>query len=217
MIHGMTSETQFAEVIELIKKSREQAYKAVNTTLIELYWEIGQTISRKIALSEWGEGIVEQLASYISKTQPGIRGFTRSNLFRMRQFYEAYCSDAIVSPLVRQLPWTHNLIILSQSKRPEEREFYIRMAIREQWSKRELEHQFKTALFERSVLHPPKVSSTVAQTHPNALNVFKDIYILDFLNLPDNHQESDLHNALLQQLKKFGSIENQVSYVDPIS
>jgi predicted nuclease of restriction endonuclease-like (RecB) superfamily len=83
--------------------------------------------------------------------QPGLRGFTRPNLFRMRQFYEAYQGDAIVSPLVRLLPWTHNLIILSQSKRPEEREFYLRMAGQEKWSKRELERQFKTA-FERTVL-----------------------------------------------------------------
>ena len=82
----------------------------------------------------------------------------------MRQFYEAYRDQEILSPLVRQLPWTHNLIILSQSKRTEEREFYLRLAIREQWSKRELERQFKAALFERSVLTPTKVSPLVTQT-----------------------------------------------------
>lgn len=82
-------------------------------------------ISKKIAAAEWGFGVVTQLAVHIAQTQPGLRGFTRPNLFRMRQFcqfcqfYEAYPSDEIVSPLVRQLPWTHNLIILSQSKRPE--------------------------------------------------------------------------------------------------
>ena len=76
-------------------------------------------ISKKIAAAEWGFGVVTQLAVHIVQTLPGLRGFTRPNLFRMRQFYEAYPSDEIVSPLVRQLPWTHNLIILSQSKRPE--------------------------------------------------------------------------------------------------
>lgn len=74
----------------------------------------------------------------------------------MKQFYEAYREDVIVSPLVAQLPWSHHLIILGQSKRPEEREFYVRLAIRERWSKRGLERQFKTSLFERAVLSPPK-------------------------------------------------------------
>lgn len=83
----------FEEIIKLINSSRELAYQTVNTLLIDLYWRIGEYISKKIALSEWGDGVVEQLANYISKSQPGIRGFTRSNLFRMKQFYEAYCSD----------------------------------------------------------------------------------------------------------------------------
>ena len=76
--------------------------------------------------------------------------------------------DEKVSPLVRQLPWTHNLIILSQSKTPEEREFYLKTATREKWSKRELERQFRGALFERAVLNPPKVSAALAQMQPEA-------------------------------------------------
>jgi predicted nuclease of restriction endonuclease-like (RecB) superfamily len=125
--------------------------------LIDLYWQVGQTISRKIEQAQWGDGVVAQLAEHLARTQPGLRGFTRSNLFRMRQFYEAYRGDQKVSALLRQLPWTHNLIILNQSQRPEEREFYLRLAICEKWSSRELERQFKTALFERTVLNPAKV------------------------------------------------------------
>jgi predicted nuclease of restriction endonuclease-like (RecB) superfamily len=137
----------FAEITQLIAAARQRAVQAVNVALIELYWQVGQTISRKIASAEWGDGVVAQLAAHLAQTQPGLRGFTRSNLFRMRQFYEAYQEDEIVSALLRQLPWTHNLIILNQSKRPEEREFYLRLAIREKWSSRELERQFKSALF----------------------------------------------------------------------
>jgi predicted nuclease of restriction endonuclease-like (RecB) superfamily len=118
----------------------------------------------------------------------------------MRQFYEAYRGNRKVSPLVRQLPWTHHLIILNQSKRPEEREFYLRLAIREKWSSRELEHQFKTALFERSVLNPLKVSAVLSQTHPEALNIFKDSYLVEFLDLPQGHAEADLHRGLLLKL-----------------
>jgi predicted nuclease of restriction endonuclease-like (RecB) superfamily len=104
---------------------------------------------------------------------------------------------------VTQLPWTHNLIILGQSKRPEEREFYLRMAIQERWSKRELERQLKTSLFERAVLNPPKVSAAVTQLHAEAATVFKDAYVVEFLNLPDGHSEADLHSGLLRQLKDF--------------
>jgi predicted nuclease of restriction endonuclease-like (RecB) superfamily len=120
----------------------------------------------------------------------------------MRQFYETYQGDQIVSALLRQLPWTHNLIILSRSKHPEEREFYLRMAVQEKWSSRELERQFTTALFER-VLNPVKVSPAVTQLHPDALSVFKDSYIVDFLNLPEQHSEADLHKGLLTKLKHF--------------
>lgn len=197
------TETTFAEIVNLIHSARRQAFQAVNTTLIELYWEVGAYISRKIENAEWGDGVVEQLAVYIARTQPSVRGFTRRNLFRMRQFYEIYRGDEKVLPLVRQLSWTHNLIILSQSKREEEREFYLRLAIKEKWSKRELERQFRTALFERTILHPVKMSPVVTQIHPDALNVFKDSYLVEFLELPDGHDESDLHKGLLHRLKEF--------------
>ena len=177
--------------------------QAVNTALIELYWQVGQTISRKIEAAEWGDGVVARLAEHLAQTQPGLRGFTRPNLFRMRQFYEAYKDDEKVSALLRQLPWTQNLIILNQSKRPEEREFYLRLAIREKWSSRELERQFKTALFERSVLNPLKVSPLVSQTHPEALSVFKDSYLVEFLDLPPVRAEADLHRGLLRRLQDF--------------
>ena len=193
----------FAQVVALIQAARGRAYQAVNTTLIDLYWQIGEHISAKIAAAEWGDGVVEQLAAYIARTQPGLRGFTRPNLFRMRKFYETYHGDAKVSPLVRLLPWTHNLIILGQSKRPEEREFYLRMAAQEKWSKRELERQFETALFERVVLSPAKVSPVLTQSHPQALSVFKDAYVVEFLGLPESHSERDLHHGLLAKLKAF--------------
>ena len=104
---------------------------------------------------------------------------------------------------MRQLPWTHNIIILNQGKRAEEREFYLRLAIREQWGRRELERQFKTALFERTMLNPVKVTTVLSQTHPDALNIFKDSYLVEFLDLPKGHAEADLHQGLLLRLKDF--------------
>ncbi|MDO9041009.1 MAG: PDDEXK nuclease domain-containing protein [Desulfocapsaceae bacterium] len=203
MTTPLIRQDDFNEITQLIAVARLRAVQSVNTTLIELYWQVGQTISRKIEQAEWGDGVVAQLAEHLAQTQPGLRGFTRPNLFRMRQFYETYRGDTIISPLVRQLPWTHNLIILNQSKRPEEREFYLRLAIREKWSKRELERQFKAALFERTVLNPVKVSPLVSQIHPDALSIFKDSYMVEFLDLPQGHAETDLHRGLLQRLKDF--------------
>lgn len=198
-----TEQPDFSEVVHLIAAARQHAYQAVNTTLIDLYWQVGAYISNKIKAAEWGDGVVDALAKHLAVTQPNLQGFTRRNLFRMRQFYETYQDDQIVSPLVKQLPWTHNLIILSQSKHAEEREFYLRMAIKERWSKRELERQLNTALFARMVLNPVKVSPAVTQLHPDALSVFKDSYIVDFLNLPEQHSEADLHKGLLTKLKHF--------------
>ena len=121
----------------------------------------------------------------------------------MRQFYAIYQDDEKVPPLVTQLPWTHNLIILSQSKTPEEREFYLKTAIREKWSSRELERQFRGALFERTVLSPPKVSAVLAQMQPEAHEVLKDSYLLEFLDLPSDHAEPDLQRALVARLRDF--------------
>jgi predicted nuclease of restriction endonuclease-like (RecB) superfamily len=198
-----TSDDRFSEVLALIHGARQQAIRAVNTQLIELYWQVGAHISRKLERAEWGDSVVGQLAEHLARTQPGLRGFTRRNLFRMRQFYDAYRGDEKVSALLTQLPWTHNLLILTQSKHPQEREFYLRMAIQEKWSTRELERQFKAALFERSVTQPAKISAALKQTHPSALEIFRDAYMLEFLDLPGAHAETDLHQGLLARLKEF--------------
>jgi predicted nuclease of restriction endonuclease-like (RecB) superfamily len=196
-------DSAFTDVVNLIQTAQQRAVQSVNAELVGLYWQVGEYISRKLASAEWGAGVVDELARYLARTQPGLRGFTRPNLFRMRQFYETYAGNEKVSALLRQLPWTHNLIILGQSKRPEEREFYLKMAIQERWSSRELERQFKTALFERAVLTPPKVSPLVTQIHPAAVDVFKDSYVVEFLQLPAEHDEADLHQGLVNRLKEF--------------
>ena len=197
-------ETSFAEVVSLIEQARQRAYQAVDSELVGLYWRIGQYISAKLATAVWGEGVVDRLAQHLARTMPGQRGFTRRNLFRMRQFFETYSSDEKVTALLTQLPWTHNLIILTQSKRPEEREFYLRMAVQEKWKSRELERQYRLGAFERAVLNPPKVSAVLTQIQGDAAaGIFKDAYSVEFLNLPANHTEADLHHGLLGQLRAF--------------
>ena len=194
----------FDAIVRLIDAARQRAYQAVNTALIDLYWQIGENISCRIAAAEWGDGVVERLAAHIARRHPGLRGFTRPNLFRMRQFYEAYAdAGEATAALLRQVPWTHHLIIMGQSKRAQEREFYLRLVVEQRWGKRELERQVKLALFERAVLAPPRVSPVVRQSRPEAVGAFKDAYMLDFLDLPQPYTEADLHASLLAQLRQF--------------
>ena len=239
---------QFADIIELIKQSRAAAIKAVNTELVNLYWNVGAYISKQVANANWGEKTVVELAAFIEKNNPELKGFTRSNLYRMVQFYETYASTAFVAPPGRQmqrgenegdkivaavrrqieeqdrivsaagtqleisdirnsilakLSWTHHRAIFSRCKTEEEREFYIRMVVKENYSSRELERQIDSGIFERVMIGNQKLSPMLREMHPNIFNSFKDSYIFEFLNLPDPHSESDLQRGLIRQMKKF--------------
>ncbi|UXL39213.1 PDDEXK nuclease domain-containing protein [Pseudomonas sp. ML2-2023-6] len=199
-----TSTIGFTHVVKLIKNAQQNAVVAVNTQLIGLYWQVGAFISQKLERAEWGDSVVEQLAVHIAATQPGLRGFTRRNLFRMRQFYEAYREDEnLVSALLTQLPWTHHLMLLSQCKSAQEREFYMRSAVVQKWSSRELDRQLGSALFERMVIRPAKLSPALQERVAGVTDVFKDAYFVEFLQLPSGHNESGLHRGLLGRLKEF--------------
>ena len=108
----------FAEIVGLIRAAKAQAYQAVNTALVDLYWQVGEYISRKLAGAEWGDGVVSQLATYLAETQPGLRGFTRANLFRMRQFYETYREWAQVERAVRAGLANVVVMVSTQGARP---------------------------------------------------------------------------------------------------
>jgi predicted nuclease of restriction endonuclease-like (RecB) superfamily len=165
---------RFAEIIALIEAARRRVFQTVNAELVEHYWQIGEYLSRKLATAEWGDGVVEELAAALARRYPGVRGYTRRNLFRMRQFFEAYRGHKKVSPLVTQLPWTHHLIILSEAKPKETRELYILAAIKERWSKRELERQIRSGAVLRTRLSAAKVSPAVRHIHPTASEELKN-------------------------------------------
>ncbi len=196
-------EDSFAEIVTLIEQARQRACQTVNTQLIELYWKVGEYISRRIESDGWGKSTVKELSTYIQRRQAGLRGFSPQNLWRMRQFFEAYRDEPKLSTLLRELPWSANLHILTRAKRPEEREFYLRMATQNRWDVREVARQIDGALFERAVLNPPKVSTALRELHPGSESCFKDAYLFDFLNLPTEHSEADLHRSLLGNLGRF--------------
>lgn len=196
-------EHQFLDIVQLIKRAREQAIKVVNKSLIDLYWNIGEYLHTKIASAEWGDSVVPQLAAFIQANEPDLKGFSDKNLWRMKQFFETYTDFPKLSPLVRETSWTNNLVILSRTKTPEEKEFYLEACKAEKYSKRELERQISSGLFERLMIGNAKLSPALRELHPGAVNHFKDSYILDFLNLPASHSESELQKGLVTQLKNF--------------
>lgn len=195
---------QFAEVVSMILRTRSEVVRLANASLIDLYWRVGQYISDKIAVSEWGDGVVKQLADYIEKTAPEAKGFSDKNLWRMKQFYETYKSaDEKLSPLVRQISWTNNLIILSRSKSMEERAFYLHLCVNERLTKRQLERQIDSALYERNALGAPKLSPVLKEIAPQAEQIFRDQYVMEFLGGKEYEHENSMKAALVGQMKKF--------------
>lgn len=191
---------QFAEVLTLIQTAQQKVITTTNQELIKLYWSIGKYISDRITASEWGQKTIEQLAVFIQAQEPGIKGFEKRNLYRMRQFYETYPDSQIVSAVLTQLSWTHHTLLISRCKTEDERIFYLQLAVAERYSTRELDRQINSGIFERTRLADAKLP----QNHPKSLTgVFRDSYVLDFLNLPFNHSENDLKTSLIACLRDF--------------
>ena len=195
---------QFAEVVSMIQHTRNEVVRLANASLIDLYWRVGKYISDKISVSEWGDGVVRQLAEYIERNSPETKGFSDKNLWRMKQFYETYNgADEKLSPLVRQISWTNNLIIMSRTKTEEERAFYIEECIKERWSKRELDRQIDSALYERNKIGTPKLSPVLREIAPQAEQIFRDQYIMEFIGGKEYEHENSMKAALVKQMKRF--------------
>lgn len=178
--------------------------QSVNQELIDLYMKVGKFVSEKAEKEGWGKSTVKQLAEYLAKSESGLKGFSDKNIWRMKQYYETYRTCPVkLSALLRVLPWTHHMFILSGCKTQEEREFYIRLSLRERWSSRELERQIKTCVFERTVLADKKIHQELKNCQQNMSGVFKDKYVFEFIDIPESHHENDLRKKLVVNLKKF--------------
>jgi predicted nuclease of restriction endonuclease-like (RecB) superfamily len=206
----MNIQKQFSEIIFLIKEARHKAFRAINQELIDLYWEIGKYITERTQIEGWGKSTVGQLAQFIQSQEPDLKGFSDKNLWRMKQFYETYKDNEKLSSLLRELSWTHNLAIIAKCKREEEREFYLKLAINEKLSVRDLERQINSMLYERTAIS--KKSDSTIRNDLAVLNehnqmstdlFLRDPYIFDFLGLKDSFSEKDLENTILLELEKF--------------
>lgn len=200
----VVSSSQFADVVGMIRKAKQRAYTAVNSALIDLYWQIGKYISTQVASAAWGKSVVEQLADYIRNQEPNSEGFSKQNLWRMKQFYETYKdADEILSTLSREISWSHNILIMSHCKTNEEREFYMRMATKERYSVRELERQINSALFERYATNQIKLSPVMREIAPKAETIFRDHYVMEFIGEKAGKPENTLRKALVDKMKAF--------------
>jgi len=193
----------FAEVSKLIKRARFKALRNLNSELIGLYTEIGKYISRRVKTEKWGKSVVAELANYLKKNEPDLKGFSDKNLWRMKKFYETYRDLPKLSALVREISWTNNLSIITRCKSEEEKEFYLRLSAKENLTSRQLDRQISAAAFERTIIGNQKLSAVLRELHPGIENTFKDSYVFEFLDLPETHTERDLQKALIANLKNF--------------
>lgn len=192
---------KFDEIISIIDNAHTRALKAVNAELIHMYWNVGEYLSALCANSGFGDKVIDEVAAYIAKANPGIKGFNRRGLYRMKQFYETYKGDDFVTPLVTQISWTNHLLIMSGSKSMEERHFYMALCAKEHYSKRELDRQMSSAYYERHMLSTKKlVPESVSHDVRGSI---LDTYVLEFLDLPEQFSESSLRKAIMKNLKQF--------------
>lgn len=189
------------KLIEIIETSRNNALRKVNEELIRMYWLVGEYLSIESMKATFGDKYIDMISKEIQEMFPGIRGFNRRGLYRMKQFYELYRDNAIVSPLLTQLSWSNHLLIMSGCKSDVEREFYMRLCIKENYSKRELERQINSGYYERYMLSKEKLLPEPIKGLKE--NPFLDSYIIEFLDLPKNFKESDLRKGLIQNMKEF--------------
>jgi predicted nuclease of restriction endonuclease-like (RecB) superfamily len=192
---------EYKEIISIIERARENAFSAVNHELIAMYWDIGGYISEKIKSGSWGRSVVTDFARFLQQERQDIKGFSPSNIWRMRQFYETYCNNEKLAPLVREISWTHNLLIMSRTKSDEAREFYLLLCSKNNYSKRELERQIDSLLFERTMVSDEKNKLLIQKN--KGLAVLRDSYVLEFLDIPENHKEKELRKAIVANIRDF--------------
>lgn len=192
------------DVKERIRAAQYEALKAVNHELISLYWDIGKMIVGMQGRQGWGKSVVEKLASDLQKEFPGVQGYSLSGLWRMRCFYITYAKNEKLAPLVREIGWSHNIVIIGCCKNDPEREFYIRMTKRMGWTKNVLIHQIENQTYEKTISNQTNFKASLPEKirHQAKLAV-KDEYTFDFLECGEEHGEKELEGALIAKVNRF--------------
>ncbi len=200
-------DTNFNKIIEFIENRKNNTYRKVNEELILLYLDVGKYLFYLIQGSNYGDKITTKAADFMKNNYPNIKGFTKRNIERMIQFYKTYKDDEIASTLLTQLNWSSNILILSNTNTKEERHFYLKLAIKEKYSVRELNRQLQSSYYQRymlsngTALKSTKETINEADDFPSARIL--DTYSLEFLDLPSEFSENDLKKSIVKNLKNF--------------
>ena len=193
------------EIKVRVRSAQIKAVISVNKELIGLYWDVGRMIAERQAKGKWGDSVVDMLAGDLRREFPDMKGFSRANIFNIRQWYLYYSVvDEKVQQLVRQLPWGHNLVIIHKIKDPTEAVFYLTEAIRNNWSRNVLIHQIESGLYQRKgkILHNFEATLPAPQSDL-ARQTLKDPYVFDFLSLREEAQEREIEKELTKHITKF--------------
>ena len=197
-------ETFLADLKQRIRTAQVRAALSVNRELILLYWSIGRDILNREQAQGWGAKVVNRLADDLSQSFPEVKGFGLRSLRYMRAFAEAYQDSQFVQQVVAQLPWGHHLRILDAVKEPDRREWYIRQAIDNGWSRNVLVHQIEGGSYSRQGRALTNFSRVLpAPESELAQQLIKDPYNFDFLALGPEMLERDLERGLIEHLRDF--------------
>lgn len=195
-------DSALSSIKEQVRSSRRSAQRTLNTELVTLYWGIGRTILERQEVAPWGSGVVGRLAEDLRKEFPEMRGLSRSNLFYMRSFAEAWPSlGSKVPQPVGLLPWGHIRLLLDKVDDQTEREWYAATASEHGWSRNVLQHQIANQLIRREAAAPSNFSEQLA--HPDsdlARQLAKDPYVFDFLGLTADADERRFEQALMDRM-----------------
>lgn len=193
-------------------KSRVQAAQikaavSVNTLLIALYWDIGKTITERQATSGWGNNVIGQIAKDLTRELGGAKGFSRSNLYYMKQWYSFYTGhDENVQQAVGRIPWGHNVLIIQKIKNIEKAFWYIQQTIDNNWSRDVLGFQIENQLYERQAAKKKIDNFSDRLPSPQselARDTIKDPYIFDFLDVDGEAHERKIEQALVDRVTEF--------------
>ncbi len=193
-----------SEIKERIRTAQYAALKAVNTNLVALYWDLGRMIVERLEQAAWGKSVVEHLSVDLRREFPGVAGYSVQNLWYMSQFFREYNGQERLQPLVGEIAWTHNLVIMAKCKDPLEREFYLRMARKFGWAKSVLIHQIENQSYEKSLMGQTNFDQALTpELRAQAVLAVKDEYTFDFLEMGQEHGERELERVLIARIEDF--------------
>jgi predicted nuclease of restriction endonuclease-like (RecB) superfamily len=192
------------EIKELIYNRQYEAMRAVNIELIRLYWEIGERINRKQTVDGWGKSVVEAIAKELQNEFPGVQGFSARNLWLMRHFYVEYSTEPKLQPMVAEISWAKNVVIMQKCKKPQEREFYIKMTKFYGWTKDVLINNIENRAFEKVLTNQTNFELTLPEKYRlQAKLAVKDDYNFDFIEMGLEHSEAELEAGIIKNIRSF--------------